>query len=83
MRLKIDFCEHYCVQMTFRNPGYNRKTLIKKRTSILDVACFNYKQLFHPIQCIACRKCQCSSRGKLAEQEVVCIHSTSNPFQYP
>ena len=33
------------------DPGYNRKTLIKKRTSILDGACFNYEQLFHPIQC--------------------------------
>ena len=48
------------------NPGYNRKTLIRKRTSILDGACFNYEQLFHPIQCTACRKCQCSSRGKRA-----------------
>ena len=48
------------------NPGYNRKSLIRKRTPILDVACFNYKQLFHPIQCTACRKCQCSSRGKPA-----------------
>ena len=32
------------------NPGYNRKTLIRKRTFILDGACFNYKQLFHPVQ---------------------------------
>ena len=48
------------------NPGYNRKTLIRKRTSILDGACFNYRQLFHPKQCTACKKRQCSSRGKRA-----------------
>ena len=48
------------------NPGHNRKTIIRKRTYILDRVCFNYEQLFHPIQCTACRKCQCSSRGKRA-----------------
>ena len=48
------------------NPGYNRKTLIRKRTSILVRVCLNYEQLFHPIQCTACRKCQRSSRGKRA-----------------
>ena len=48
------------------NPGYSLKTLIRKRTSTLDGACFNYKRLFHSIQCTACRKCQCSSRGKRA-----------------
>ena len=48
------------------NPEYKRKTLIRKRTSLRDRVCFNYKQLFHPIQCTACRKCQCSSRGKRA-----------------
>ena len=46
------------------NPRYNRKTLIRKKASILDGVCFNQEQLFHPIQCTACRKCQCSSRGK-------------------
>ena len=50
-----------CSDIVF-NPGYNRKTLIRKRTSILDRVSLNYKQLFHPIQCIACRKCQCSSK---------------------
>ena len=65
------------------NPGYNRKTLIRKRTSIIDGVCFNYEQLFHPIQCTACRNCQCSSRGKRAEQEAFCIQSTLNQFQYP
>ena len=52
-----------CSNDTF-NPGYNRKTLIRKRTSILDGVCFKYAQLFHPIQCTACKKCQVSSRGK-------------------
>ena len=48
------------------NPGYNRKTLFRKRTSILVRVCFNYEQLFHPVQGTACRKCQFSSRGKRA-----------------
>ena len=43
------------------NPGCNRKTLIRNRTSILDGVCFNYEQFFHPKQCTACRKCQFSS----------------------
>ena len=47
------------------NPGYNRKMLIRKRTSILDRVCFNYEQLFHPVQCTACRICQCFSRDRL------------------
>ena len=63
------------------NPGYNRKTLFRKRTSIFDRVYFNYEQLFHPIQCTAFRKCQCSSRGKRAEQVAFCIRSTSNPVQ--
>ena len=50
----------------FFNPGYNWKTLIRKRTSTLDGVCFNYEQLIHPIQCTACRNCHCSSRGKNA-----------------
>ena len=54
-----------CSNVIF-NPGYNRKTLMRKRTSILDRVCFNYEQLFHPRQCTSCRKCQCSSRGKHA-----------------
>ena len=48
------------------NPGYNRKTLIRKKTFILVRVCFNYEQLFHPMQCTACKKCQCSSTGKRA-----------------
>ena len=54
-----------CSNVIF-NPGYNRKTLIRKRTSIFVRVCFNYEQLFHPIQCTACRKCHGSSRGKRA-----------------
>ena len=53
-----------CSNDTF-NLGYNRKMLIRKRTSILDGACFNYEQLFHPVQCTASRIYQCSSRDKL------------------
>ena len=64
------------------NPEYNRETLFRKRTSIPDGACFNYKHLIHPVQCTACRKCQGSSRGKRALQEAFCIQSTLNPFQY-
>ena len=54
----------------FLNPGYNRKMLMRKRTSNLDKVCFNYEQLFHPVQCTACRICQGSSRDKLFLPEV-------------
>ena len=36
-----------------------------KRTSILDGNCFNYEQLFHPVQRIAFKKCQGTSIDKL------------------
>ena len=49
----------------FSNPWYNRKMLMRKRTSILAKVCFDYEQLFHPVQCIACRICQCSSSDKI------------------
>ena len=52
------------------NPGYNRKKLIRKRTSIFDRVCFTYEQLFHPVQCTACRICQCSSRDRLVLPEL-------------
>ena len=55
------------------NPGYNRKMLIRKKTSILDRVCFNYEQLFHPLQGTACRICQCSSRDKIAVSKVTGI----------
>ena len=64
-------------------PGYNRETLIRKITSSLDVVCFNYEQLFLPIQCTVRRKCQYSSRGKRAQQEASCTQSILNPFQCP
>ena len=64
------------------NPGYNRKMLIRKRTSILDRVCFNYEQLFHPVQCTACRICQCSSRDRLVLPEVTGNLSISDQIHY-
>ena len=64
------------------NPGYIRKVLIRKRTSILDRVCFNYEQLFHPVQCTACRICQCSSRDRLVLPEVTGILSISDQVHY-
>ena len=64
------------------NPGYNRKTLKRKRTSILDGVCVNYEQLFHPVQCTACRICQCSSKDKLVLPEVTGVLSFSDKFHY-
>ena len=55
------------------NPEYNRKMLMRKRTSILDGVCFNYEQLFHPVQCTARRICQNSSRDKLILPKVTGI----------
>ena len=60
------------------NPGYNRKMLMRKRTSILDRVCFNYEQLFHPVQSTASRICHCSSRDKLVLPEVTVILSISD-----
>ena len=37
------------------NHRYNRKMLMSKRTSTLDGVCFNFEQLFHPVECTACR----------------------------
>ena len=73
MHLETSFCENYCVEMTFLNPGYNRKMLMRKRTCLLARVCFNYEQLFHPVQGTACRICQCSSRDKLVLPEVTGI----------
>ena len=64
------------------NPGYNRKTLIRKGTSILDRVCVKYEQLFHQVQCTACRICQCSSRNKLALSEMTGILSFSDQVRY-
>ena len=60
------------------NPGYNRKMLIRKRTSIVERVCFNYEQLFHPVQCTACRICQCSSGDRLVLPEETGILSISD-----
>ena len=64
------------------NPGYNRKMLMRRRTSNLDRVCFIYEQLFHPVQCTACRKCQCSSGDKLVLPEVTGILPPSDHFHY-
>ena len=50
----------------FFNPEYYGRKLMTKKTSSLDGVCINYKQMFHPIQCTASRKCQYSSKGKRA-----------------
>ena len=64
------------------NPVYNRKMLIRKRTSILARVCFNYEQLFHPVQCTACRICQGSPKDKLVSPEVTGIQSISDQLHY-
>ena len=66
----------------FFSPGYNRKMLMRKRTSFLDGVCVNYEQLFHPVQCTACRICHCSSRDKLVLPEVTGLLSYSDQPQY-
>ena len=42
-------------------PGYNPKMVKRKRTSFLAEVCFNYEQLFHPVQSIAGKICQGNS----------------------
>ena len=64
------------------NPGYNRKMLMRKRTSILDRICFDYEQLFDPVQCTACRLCQCSSRDKLVLPELAGFLAFSDQLHY-
>ena len=64
------------------NPRYNRKMLLRKRTSILDSVCSNYEQLFHPVQCTAYRICQCSSRDKFVLPELTGILSVLNQLRY-
>ena len=63
-------------------PGYNRKMLMRKRTCILDGVCVKYEQLFHPVQCTACRICQCSSRGKLVLPKVTGFLSFSDQLHF-
>ena len=64
------------------NPAYNRKMLMRKRTSILARVCFNYEQLFHPVQCTACRICQCRSGDRLVSPEVTGILSVSDQLHH-
>ena len=64
------------------NPDYNGKLLIRKRTSMLARVCVLHEQLFRPVQCTACRKCQCSSRNKLVLPEVTGILSISDQLHY-
>ena len=64
------------------NSGYNLKMLMRKRTSILDRVWFNYEQLFHPVQCTACRICQCSSRDRLVLPKVTDVLSISDKLHY-
>ena len=64
------------------NPGYKRKMLMRKRTSILDGICVEYEQLFHPIHCLACRICQSSSKDKLILTEVTGIPSFLDQLHY-
>ena len=66
----------------FLNPGYNWKMLMRKSTSILDRVCLNYEQLFHPVQCTACKICQCSSRDKFVLPQLTGILSISDQFHY-
>ena len=64
------------------NPRYNRKMLLRKRTSILDRVCFNHEHLFHPVQCTALRIRRCNSRDKLVLTEVTDILSISDQPHY-
>ena len=81
MHLEIGFCLEIGSNHIF-NPVYNRKTLMRKKTSILEIACFTYEQLFHPVQCIACRICQCSSRDRLVLPKVTGILSIAYQLHY-
>ena len=76
--LRIKFLRTLLCSTDFSNPGYNWKKLMRRRTSIPDRVCFNYEQLFHPVHCIACRICQCSSRDKLVPPKVTGILSISD-----
>ena len=64
------------------NPGYNRKNLMRKRTSIFDGVFVNYEQLFHPVRWTACWICNCSSRDKIILPEVTGILSFSDQLHY-
>ena len=55
---------------------------MRKKTSNLEGVCFNYEQLFHPVQCTACRRSQCSSKDKLVSSEVTGSLSISDQLHY-
>ena len=63
--LERNFGEHFCAQMTFWHPGYNRKMLIRKKTFTLEKTCFENERLFHPVQCTTCKIYHYSSIDKL------------------
>ena len=63
-------------------PGYNRKTVIRRRISILDGVCFKCEQVFRPVECTTCRICQSSSRDELVLPEVTDIMSFSDQLNY-
>ena len=62
--------------------GYNRKTLMGKRTSNRRGVCFIDEQMFHSVQCTACGICQCSSREKFVLPEATCTVSFLDRFHY-
>ena len=79
---KIKFLRTLLCSNDILNLGYNRKMLMRKRTSILDGVCFNYEQMFHPVQCIAFRICQFTSKDELVLPEVPGILSNSDQLPY-
>ena len=65
------------------NTGHNQKTPIRKSTSIIDGVCFNYEQLFHPVQCTVCRICQGSTLEKLVLPKTTGILRISDQIHHP
>ena len=82
MHLEIGFCEQLLCSNDIFNPVSNRKMFRRIRTSNLVRVCFNYEQFFHPVQCTACKICQCSSRDKLFLPEVTGILSLSDQLHH-
>ena len=79
--LRNRFLRNLLCSNDYFNPRYNQKKIIRKRTSNLDRVCFNYEQLFHLVQCTACRICQCSSRDRLVLPEVTGLLTISDQVQ--
>ena len=55
---------------------------MREESSIFDGVCVNYEQVFHPVQCTACRICQCESRDKLVLPKVTGVLSFSDQPHY-